>query len=264
MTLGHRTTRPRYGFTIIELLVSIGIIGVLIGITAPALFRAKTSAGRVQSLANLHNLALSLQAYALANQSRNPFPPSHNYPISGSINGYFGPITQDPSGDPRDTPESPHVFFTPIWNMDVFWPGVMHQVAPWPEHYESWLSPGRLAQEPSDATSFEVSVSYHYSNSFLASPRVWGGSAGVTKADIGPTRVTDVAHPSNKVIMYDSDRSYLRQAPTPSDPRPLLFADGSASARRDSDATPGTPNPLNNGSKAIYHNTPNGVLGRDF
>jgi len=256
--INHNSTRATDGFTIIELLVSIGIIGVLLGITAPALFRAKTSAGQVQSLANLHNLALTLQAYSQENQSRNPFPPIN------SLASNYGPISLQPSGSLTEGPTTTLVFFGDVWSMQWFWPGVMHRVAPWPEHYETWLSPGRLGQENDDVYVYGVPVSYHYSNSFLARPRVWSGSAGATDADIGATRVTDVSYPSNKVIMFDFDRSYLRDAPTPTDRRPLLFVDGSASARLDSDATPGVPNPLNHNSKSIYRNTPQGVLGRDF
>lgn len=51
-------------FTIIELLVSISIIALLIGILLPAISKARDSARLTQSLTNLRNLAAAHQAYA--------------------------------------------------------------------------------------------------------------------------------------------------------------------------------------------------------
>ncbi len=254
-------TRPCRGFTIVELLVTIGVIGVLIAISAPALFRVRTGAGMVQSLANLHDLSLSFALYSTANQQRYPFPPL--FTSSPTALQQYGPIPWNPAGSLTD-PQAAVLVFSPIWSMDRNWSGVMHDVAPWPEHYRQWLSPGRLDSAEAEQSVYSVRVSYHYSNSFLASPRVWSGAPGVALSEIGPTRQSDTAFPSQKVLMFDADRSYLRQAPTPADPRPLLFADGAAIARLDSDAAPGVPNPLNANSQSRYHNTPGGVLGRDF
>ncbi len=263
MILTARITRARrsHGFTIVELLVTIGVIGVLVAISAPALFRVRTSAGMIQSLANLHDLSLSFALYASANQQRYPFPP--RFDNSQTTRPEYGPIAWNPAGSLTD-PHSAVLTFSPIWSMAQNWPGVMHSVATWPEHYRQWLSPGRLDSADSEQSVYNVRVSYHYSNSFVASPRVWSGTPGVSHADVGPIRQSDPAFPSQKVLFFDADRSYLRQAPTPADPRPLLFADGAAIARLDTDAAPGSPNPLNANSQSRYHNTPDGVLGRDF
>lgn len=65
----HRRT----GFTLVELLVVIGIIALLISILLPALNRARAAAVRTQCLSNHRQLAIALQTYAA--QFRGTFPP---------------------------------------------------------------------------------------------------------------------------------------------------------------------------------------------
>lgn len=83
----YRTSSHRYsGFTLVELLVVIGIIAVLIGILMPSLSRAREQAKIAQCLGNLRQIGQASQMFAV--EHRNHFP------ISGKMwanNGTHSP-----------------------------------------------------------------------------------------------------------------------------------------------------------------------------
>ena len=62
----------RGGFTLVELLVVIGIIALLIGILLPVLGRAREQSKRTACLANLRTLGQAMYMYAQANRDRLP------------------------------------------------------------------------------------------------------------------------------------------------------------------------------------------------
>jgi prepilin-type N-terminal cleavage/methylation domain-containing protein len=64
--------RRTHAFTLVELLVVIGIIAILVSVLLPTLARARESANRTQCLSNLRQIAVFLNMYANVNRQQVP------------------------------------------------------------------------------------------------------------------------------------------------------------------------------------------------
>src|SRR5260221_7615187 len=67
-----RRRSPGLGFTLVELLVVIGIIALLISILLPALSKAREQSNRTACLANLRSLGQAMYLYANEHKDRLP------------------------------------------------------------------------------------------------------------------------------------------------------------------------------------------------
>ncbi len=253
--------RKLSGFTVIELMVVIGVIGILLSLALPAMRSARDAGRRVVCVANLKGLGATMQMYTQTHHGRYPFSPNDEdlaYESDGTTFYQFSPDADRTAGITIST-----------WDVEISWPAMMHKVAPWREHFESWVCPGaeRGPDGPWNGIGASPGMgrsSYSYSTSFVASPSLWSGHAEADESLIRPTLVSEVAHPANKVLMWDSEMAHLSVKNNATmDHRPMLFADGHAAVMRLSEATEPVQNPFGGEPRKLV-DTPNGVDGVDY
>lgn len=119
----RRLVRP--AFTLVELLVVIGIIAVLISILLPALTKARVQAQKVQCASNLRQFGMAVQMYA--NQRRGTLPNfSSNFTFAGSY-PYWLDINERDAILADTKVGGRQMFYCPTtneaWNRDDYWTG---------------------------------------------------------------------------------------------------------------------------------------------
>jgi prepilin-type N-terminal cleavage/methylation domain-containing protein/prepilin-type processing-associated H-X9-DG protein len=175
-----RRTSRNAGFTLVELLVVIGIIALLISILLPALQRAREHANQVKCASNMRQIGQSLAMYIIENKNVLPIPPLvgevgtgfywEAYPMAGSGLGIID------------------------YQNGALWP---------------YLSPTSAAREkvfncPSDSENVRMvrlgslqAIPRNFSYSFNVQMRQVDGA---TKLG---TRITDIIHPAQKIIIVE-------------------------------------------------------------
>jgi prepilin-type N-terminal cleavage/methylation domain-containing protein len=116
--------RRAHAFSLVELLVVIGIIAILLGILLPTLQRARAASRRTICLTNLRQIGAAIHMYANDNNGCIPFGPAAGpssttnfYPVAGTVTSLISLQSGAPVGLglllERYLSKSPKVLFCP-------------------------------------------------------------------------------------------------------------------------------------------------------
>lgn len=237
------------GFTVLELLVAIAIIGVLIAISAPAIGAARTRARSIVCLSNLRQFGAIMTIYAAAHADSYPFAPA------GTL------LSQDPDGAGIGLASPSH------WTLSQQWPSLFQDVAPWREFYPTWICPAAPRVRGSPWRSAIISepggTSYEYCYPFFARPENWAPVRPDPSVELlAPVRLGEVFFPSAKLLAFDFELAHLLPKDG-RDVRPMLTADGAAAIRNMYSIRPPAINWTTGGARLLA-DTPDGVQGVDL
>jgi prepilin-type processing-associated H-X9-DG protein/prepilin-type N-terminal cleavage/methylation domain-containing protein len=169
----------RAGFTLVELLVVIGIIAVLISVLLPALTKARELAVSLKCKAQLREIGNAWVMYANA----------HKGVVVPATDGLF---TQWWIGD---NPETPAPAVERDWSRSFLYPYLKSN--------EIRRCPGYAQQYENDPTGFDQ-LGYGYNYEYL-SPS--SSPVGVTPTRARWTKITQIRNSANKVVMADALRT---------------------------------------------------------
>jgi prepilin-type N-terminal cleavage/methylation domain-containing protein/prepilin-type processing-associated H-X9-DG protein len=96
-TRSFRIAIAKPAFTLVELLVVIGIIALLISILLPALGRAREQANRIKCLSNMKNLGTALASYVAVNKGWMPIQIGTGGAFGSGVQDFMNPTVYDPA-----------------------------------------------------------------------------------------------------------------------------------------------------------------------
>lgn len=266
MSLGRAPRREAHAFTIIELLISIGIIGLLLALAMPALGGARLAARQTLGQTNIRSVA---QTFVQYETTYNTFPFLEPGRAVKGPSGFEVPVQAGYVGTTWLSPGSILLSSDPF-EMEWMWAGVMAAFVPVEQNYPTWVSPG-LPKTIPDIQEVDArdQISIRLSNSFIARPELFVASPRPDAKLIAPVRQSDVRHPSSKVMLFDGHVAFYGKRPEIRESHydaltPVAFADGHVALKNPTQAGESVPNAMRFARNVKLHSTLDGVAGKDY
>ena len=150
--LAAHATTDRVGLTLLELLVTISLIGLLLSLLLPAVQAAREAARRAQCAANLHQIGLAVHGYV---EATNVFPPGL---LIGQVDGQYVTLPNLFSPHARILPYLGYAGLCNSLNFEVSAGWINLQ----PVHSTAVLSRVSLFHCPSDLENFPGGTNYRF------------------------------------------------------------------------------------------------------
>lgn len=237
----------RTGFSLLELLVTIGVIGILLSILLPALMGSKDSAERLVLLANQRESMRIVEAFAHDHDDRFPnFGEEFTFAASFEWEGV--------------------VHEGGWWSQPEYWGVALQSMG-----YDGWVSAGpgadpdvfrRDDEDACGGCGFGDRSIHFLTGAAFAEPSLFQDGRLVDKSLHVVQRFADVTHPSKKGVL---DQVYFLNPPgTPASLRHAIvhFADGHGKILKEREIAPAADVNVPLGGRGVLL-TKNGVEGRD-
>lgn len=195
----------QYGFTLVELLVVIGIIALLLSVLMPSLGKARSAAMQVRCAHNLKQINLAMNLYIDGNEDRypcaeDPLPAGYWLWMGRGWRGFIEPYLETKINERK--------------------PSVL------------WCPEDRVSKEKYESTSYAYSMAFYHSPEQVDSMSSPGDTYSYPVPSVAQ-RSSSVANPSGKVLVgewlsnhmridADSDNGWWCKVGS----RNYLFADG--------------------------------------